>query len=436
MAKQLRKTIDQTHIETLKLLINLELDLLDSWRPPRIVWLAKFSIGLREVNGDLTKLGKRQKSYPRGASKWVIENGKLMRYMKCVRCDQWKERTTDHFKAAVVGKDVKLWFNEPNPGFEALHNSPSHPCRECYKEVDWIRSISAPYRLLRPSPDSGYQDSPAGWFKEKWDNFVMCPITGLPKSYFELGPKRFNGISINSTVLDREEGLGYSQENHKSETTELCAKFANVRQDEKIVKLDWRPFYVNFIKLIQEGESFSQKSAFAQNEEYSMVEIGTKKWKNSPSENGVVAKCRENKNFYSKQVRDLHLPNVVGHAVSGHIFQDTNIRRNNPHTAEELKQIYYDLLIEQGFRCATSKMMMTIENGPQRFSFDRIDDSLGHVKGNIQVVCRIFNPGNGDYMDFKRFLHIFLNQIAVEVPKDVRTKAEEWYNHLEASEQV
>ena len=81
MAKQLRKTINQRHIEILKLLIDLELDLLNSWRPPRIVWLAKFSIGYREVNGDLTKLGARVHSHPQGRSKWVVENGKLIRHM-------------------------------------------------------------------------------------------------------------------------------------------------------------------------------------------------------------------------------------------------------------------------------------------------------------------------------------------------------------------
>ena len=116
-------------------------------------------------------------------------------------------------------------------------------------------------------------------------------------------------------------------------------------------------------------------------------------------------------------MRDLHLPNVVGHAVSGHIFQDTNIRRNNPHTAEELKQIYYDLLIEQGFRCATSKMMMTIENGPRRFSFDRINDKLGHIPGNVRAVCRIFNPGNGCHMSLNLFMQAFLEQTIIPIPK-------------------
>ena len=311
----------------------------------------------------------------------------------------------------------------------------SHPCRECYKEVDWIRSVSASYKLLRPSPDSGYQDSPVGWFKEKWDNFVLCPITGLPKSYFELGPKKFNGISVNSTVLDREEGLGYSQENHKSETTELCAKFANVRQDEKITKLDWSPFYVNFIKLIEEGESFSQKSVYSQNEEDSMIENAKENWKNSPAQNGIFGR-QEDYDLYKKLVRQHQLKLIVSAAAKSHIYQDEIVRGGNRHKGIELRNIYFDVLMEQGFRCATSKMMMTIENGPRRFSFDRIDDKLGHIKGNIRVVCRIFNPGNGDYMDFNRFFHIFLNQIVVEVPENVRTKAEEWYNHLEASEQL
>jgi len=50
------------------------------------------------------------------------------------------------------------------------------------------------------------------------------------------------------------------------------------------------------------------------------------------------------------------------------------------------------LLNEQNGRCAVSKFPMTIESGPWLMSPDAIDPKLGHVRGNLRLVCVCNNP--------------------------------------------
>jgi len=50
------------------------------------------------------------------------------------------------------------------------------------------------------------------------------------------------------------------------------------------------------------------------------------------------------------------------------------------------------LLIEQEGRCAVSKLPMSLESGPWLMSVDAIDPKLGHVRGNLRLVCVCNNP--------------------------------------------
>lgn len=392
---------------------------------PREFWIEKFSDAFEEAGHDLSELGVRKSKSRSGAkSEWRILEGQLIRYMQCVSCLQWKERTSDNFKAEVGDEGKVRWFTDSIAGYECFANSQSCPCNVCFSEKTWIWSITHRYTGLHPPKNSSYSDTPIGWFKYKWDNFDFCSVTGLPKSFFELGPNRKNGISVNSIVLDKFQGRKYSQKNHKPETTELCAVFANVIQGETVPLLDWSPLYENLINLIQSNDEFERF------EEETMIETARENWSSNPQENGVTTIPKIDKTLYQKQLLECHLPQILIHMVNGHLIADRNSKRHNPHTKPELKKIYFDLLIEQGFRCATSKMMMTIEKGPYRFSFDRIDNNFGHISGNIQVVCRILNPGHGGNMNLKRFLHIFLSQVVVDVPNDVRDLVSNWYDEL------
>jgi len=50
------------------------------------------------------------------------------------------------------------------------------------------------------------------------------------------------------------------------------------------------------------------------------------------------------------------------------------------------------LLEKQEGRCAVSKLPMTIESGPWLMSPDASDPKLGHVRGNLRLVCVCNNP--------------------------------------------
>ena len=391
---------------------------------PREAWLRKFSSALTSVEGDISKLKTR---FLTTECEWRIEDGHFIRYMKCVHCLRWKERTTDNFSANFKD-NIRKWFEESIAGYEILKNCNSTPCKKCFQIISWAPHLVNKYVQLRPPKNPDYENTPMGWFEYKWDIFEFCPITGLPKSFFRLGPNKENGISINSKVIDSSEGRKYSPKNHKNETTELCANFANVLQGEYIPVLDWKPLYLNLIYLIEKGFDKYEKAEYMLDEEEMMVEIVEKNWKRKPVENGVSASYTNEIILYRKEVKQCHMVKIVDNHVAGNRRDDKNRSRENPCTRKELRQIYFDLLIEQGFRCATSKMMMTIENGPYHFSFDRIDNSLGHIPGNLQVVCRILNPAHGGNMNFKRFLNIFLNQVVVEVPEGVREICESWYD--------
>jgi hypothetical protein len=334
--------------------------------------------------------------------------------MKCCHCEKWKERTTEYFTAAGVNGDIEKWFRGSIPGYEPIGNNQTVPCNRCFKKLDWIRGIVHKYPKLRPPENLGYPDSPVGWFHHSWDNFVSCPITGLPKSFFKLGPNRKNGIGINNQIINIFEGRKYSQKTHRSETTELCANFANVQQGEKIPILNWSSFYENLVDLIENDIDL-------QIEEDTMIKIINKNWENAPYENGVTTLPKENPILYRKEVYELHLRRIISIFANRHVESDIKAERiessNIKEVKSSLRKYYFELLVKQGFRCATSLMMMTIENGPRRFSFDRINDKLGHIPGNVRAVCRIFNPGNGCHMSLNLFMQAFLEQTIIPIPK-------------------
>ena len=48
--------------------------------------------------------------------------------------------------------------------------------------------------------------------------------------------------------------------------------------------------------------------------------------------------------------------------------------------------------MKQNGRCNVSMLPMTIESGPWLMSVDAIDSKLGHVRGNLRLVCVCNNP--------------------------------------------
>ena len=364
-------------------------------------------------------------------STWKLnENGKPMRYMKCVRCFEWKPRTTDYFTANNFDNGILYWFQKSIPGYENLRNSSSRPCNVCFAkmtmekgktEYERARKLTVGYINLHPSqeqineyvkkyPYKNPKQTPAWWFIITWENFKYDRITGLPKHLLTTEPNHDYRVGINSLVISDKK---YSKSNHFPETTEICVSFANVQQGNMIHVLDWSPLYSNFIKYI--SDEYNNEI-----DEKIIIDIAIKNWKNPPRKNGITAKSGQPS--YSTQLHNLHLKAILGVMVHGGLREDKRCKRKNPYTYKELLPIYFNMLIEQKFRCEISKMIMTIENGPYRFSFDRIDNNIAHIPENLQVICRIFNSGNGGWMSLKRFMFIMLNQKLIELSNDEKEK--------------
>ena len=64
----------------------------------------------------------------------------------------------------------------------------------------------------------------------------------------------------------------------------------------------------------------------------------------------------------------------------------------------------------QNWRCAISNEMMTHKyNNLWAVSIDRKDSSKGHIKGNVQLVCKFINLGKGNHSDFE--VHSFIQSV-------------------------
>ena len=113
---------------------------------------------------------KRFKNY-RVRSEWVVKyailgpqaikeagysvNESGIPLLRCVKCMEVKERTTDFFSANNVNGDMDKWYSRP---FPSMCNHQGYPCRVCMvllsrdrsRDVDgdgWLRKLLGTYKL-------------------------------------------------------------------------------------------------------------------------------------------------------------------------------------------------------------------------------------------------------------------------------------------------
>ena len=73
-------------------------------------------------------------------------------------------------------------------------------------------------------------------------------------------------------------------------------------------------------------------------------------------------------------------------------------------------------------RCHTSGVLMSASSGWNKVHGDRIDNALGHIDGNIEWKCALFN--NRTRLTREQFVRGFLQQTRVEVPDAMRAELE------------
>jgi hypothetical protein len=327
--------------------------------------------------------------------------------MECVKCRKFLPRTTDFFTKSLNN------FEQSKPGIESLHNSETHPCNLCYREVrkkfrntpkGYLASLTgkAAYPLLDPSwtlrqlakqNNKGY--------------FTGFPLSVVPGNW---------QVSIHN--------LDPNAKEHRPENCVLDIFELNVNQGgpgraipdlrEAIMAL-FEAFVVN----------------------YDAPPLCGKSWlaalKQTPNQLGITG-SQSNPKKYVKQVNEIHLPAILSVMILNNHFEDKRKKRYKvvwkPFSRSEkikLERAIVQAIINQGCRCAYSGVPLTWTNGWHRLSFERIDNRLPHFENgrldNIVFICRILNgPAQ---MSRAKMCELMLKQTAVAVPEHVRVALED-----------
>jgi len=238
-----------------------------------------------------------------------------------------------------------------------------------------------------------YGTKAEGWFWERWrvqggefdvvdgkhviTRAARCAITDVELAV--------GGIHVEFCAsINNRDVATKGRENHRAEDCELICAALNVAQQHEDIK-DLR---ATFRALVEADDAADAPSAAA-DEAARRAEIELN-WSRSPKENGVAASCVHDSAAYMAQMQDRHLADICGKMAVTHRKTDRDAGRDNDLTAADIYAMLRALP-----RCAYTRALSTIRNGPLRFSVERVDDNVGHVKGNCILVSRMLNSPAG-----------------------------------------
>jgi len=326
----------------------------------------------------------------------LTANGKGAFFMRCVGCDVVKPALPSHFTIA----EGKAAFLVSASGHETYHNSPSTPCKVCFARLlakrdatvdGWVRRTMSHYKHMRARNTKMYGTKAEGWFWERWraqggdfdvvdgkhviTSAARCAITDVEIAV--------GGIHVEfcASVNNRDVA---NKGDHRVEDCELICAALNVQQQHEDIK----DLGAAFRALVEADDAADAPSAAA-DEAARRAEIELN-WSRSPKENGVTASRMHDTAAYGAQRDDCHLARICGKKAREHRKTDREAGLANDLTAADIVAMLHALP-----RCAYSRALLTIRNGPLRFSVERVDDNIGHVKGNCILVSRMLNSPAG-----------------------------------------
>jgi hypothetical protein len=333
-------------------------------------------------------------------------------YLLCPVCKVFKEATTDNYDANNVSywKGMVGWFCH----FPHSFILGTHGCKQCFAQKSYvrdndtdgngyIRNIMRSYPqlhiVLTPDEKAAYAsaykartgqtlkkvpqtDAGERWFtahlgKECWaSGFTMLskPAKGHP-----MNPSP-NGLDIQVAGYSRMKG-------HAPDRTVAVCAFVNVRQGSTNIP-NLRAAYIVLYE--------------------TMVADSLKTPEERKKDEDEVIKTIENP-----------LPQVISHVASHSLQEDTkhgrecDLRRGAD-VVVRLKAVR--------MRCHTSGVLLSSKSGWNKVHADRIDNDLGHVDGNIEFKCALFN--NRTRLEREQFLRGFLQQTRVVIPDAMRAEIE------------
>ncbi len=362
-----------------------------------------------KLSNELLKSGPVLKLKPN----CILNDDKIM--MKCIKCDIFKERTTEFFCAKTND------FEKYKAGFECLRGE----CRVCFsKNLANFRKTRTGFimNLVGTYLRCGLT---VQWFEDKLtEQADKCYITNMPLK-MEISGENCVGIHC----ID-------NSQKHSEKNCMLALQELNVAQWDAIPCLikAWEDLFLRLIDSFIFKDKIKEVSTLW-NENLKPKDIGIIK----PTgflENGKYSKkqYREQVNIYSRAKFQCHFKTILKHNIIhtlNHDLERSMFEIATDKKLEFIKIVYKNSLKKlkaQNYKCAYSGIDLDVENTYRRFSMERIIGKKRSHFGkdgnlnNIVFVCRLLNGPK--QMSREKVLTYFLSQIRIPVPPEARLKAE------------
>lgn len=325
--------------------------------------------------------------------------------MECVHCRKFLPRTPEFFLKNSNN------FETSKPGCESLSNTRKQPCTTCRLKLRKDHRNTPEGYLAGLTSRSSYPLLDHAWvLKQLANQNNRGYFTGFPLG---LVPGNWQASIHNLNTAEKE---------HRPENCVLDILELNVNQGGHEGAIPSLP--------VAAAELFQ---AFLDN--YDAPPLPGDKWLNALTQTrqqlGIIRRKLSQKE-YDKQAHEIHLPSILSRMIVNNHNEDKIKKRYQnwtPITQEEhrdLQRLVVQKIIAQGCRCAYSGVPLTMTNGWQRLSFERLDNSRAHFGNrnleNVVFICRILN--GFPQMSRAKMCHLVLGQTAVLVPANLRLSIE------------
>ena len=251
------------------------------------------------------------------------------------------------------------------------------------------------YANLRAEDSAAYGEGPVGWFWEQWrkqggdfavdgsrhsiTRAALCNISKVPLGVGGLHVPNCASVNNRNVALK-------GRDKHESHDCELISASLNVAQQHESVKILKQAFHA----VVQ--ASLAARRPGAGLAEQVFVEEIKRNWANSSNKaaHGIVRRDMSKKE-YTRKCWESDLGTIARVMCSQHLAEDRRMGRDTDIRPQDI----YDLLLLQRGRCYYSGGLLTIHNGPMRFSVERLDNRVGHVCGNCVLISRMLNSHAG-----------------------------------------
>lgn len=344
-----------------------------------------------KASNDL--ISKWQRDYSSNPSKFLLSHrtvkfydNKWIFFLTCVNCNVDYPALPKYFHASTPNN-----HRECESGSETFRNYESYPCRKCHNEMIQnlalttklrIKNRMRKYKLLRSTNQTTFGQFTDGWFWEQWykqggryfvDNNKQIIVS--KQALCNICKHELNIIgdfsaSINNMNVD-------NKGDHLPDECELICSEHNVAQSHKNIK-DLKIAWTYIFEQSNIDKNDKKVKEF--------IEIAKLNWNNQKTKhkNGVVNFT--NKQEYNRMCNDNDLFHICNQMANSHRKNDLMKNRENNLCASDI----YELLLSQPL-CYYSGGLLTIENGPMRFSVERLDNTIGHIKTNVVLISRMMN---------------------------------------------